>query len=240
NFQCMKGKYYMNDEYNYIDVDEEEWKNNFSKTLNNLIFANNTNYSQLAVAIGVDIKTVNNYIKGKSIPTAVTLMKIARYFDVSVDFLVTGIQPDCKYSVNTLRELINLIANFDIKLNHADNIGKNYKSVSITIKDSVLAPVITELCMTHKKDFLKHAEKIVSLFGNMKVFEQNLVDYQTFCNLIEDRFLYDRLEKDIEQYGMIMEIYDEIERRKKKWKKMSLSEREEWWRKWLKRHKRIN
>ncbi len=90
NFHCMKEKYYMNDEYN------------FSKILNNLIFVNNINYSQLAVAICVDIKTVNNYIKGKSILTAVTLMKIARYFDVSVDFLVTGIQPDRKYSVNTL------------------------------------------------------------------------------------------------------------------------------------------
>ncbi len=153
---------------------------------------------------------------------------------------MTGTQADCKYSVNTLRELTNLIANFDITLNFPENIGKNYESVSVTVNDPVLAPVITELCMTQEKDFKEHAEKIASSYGNMKVFEQHLVDYQTFCNMIEDRFLYDGLEEEIELYGMIMEIYDEIEERKETWKNMSISDREEWWKNWLKEHNRIN
>lgn len=224
----------------YVNIDEEEWKSSFSKTLKNLALTNNVSYLKLASAIGVDIKTLDNYMKGKNIPNAFTLLKIAKYFDVSIDFLVTGIEVNAKYSAETLRELTNLIANFDVKLNYPDNINKNYESVSITVSDPVLAPVITELCMTHEKDFKEHAEKIASSYGNMKVFDQHLVDYQTFCNMIEDRFLYDGLEEEIEACGMIGEIYDEIEERKAKWAAMSIPEREEWWKNWLKEHGRIN
>lgn len=224
----------------YIDIEEDDWKSAFSKTFQNLVLTTDTSYLKLASAIGVDIKTIDNYMKGKNIPNAFTLLKIARYFNVSVDFLVTGIEVNARYSAETLRELANLIANFDIKLNYPDNINKNYESVSITVSDPILAPVITELCMAHEKDFKEHAEKIASSYGNMKVFDQHLVDYQTFCNMIEDRFLYDGLEEEIEACGMIGEIYDEIEERKVQWANMSESDREEWWKNWLEEHGRIN
>lgn len=224
----------------YVNIEEEEWKTAFAKNLKNLILTTDTSYLKLASAIGVDIKTLDNYTKGKNIPNAFTLLKIAKYFDVSVDYLVTAVQSDYKYSAGTLRELTNLIANFDIKLNYPDNINKNYESVSITVSDPILAPVITELCMTHEADFKEHADKITSAYGNMKVFEQHLVDYKTFCNMIEDRFLYDGLEEEIEACGLIGEIYDEIEERKVKWSTMSIPEREKWWKNWLKEHGRIN
>lgn len=223
-----------------ININEEKWKASFSKNLKNLALTNDVSYLKLASAIDVDIKTLDNYMKGKNIPNALTLLKIAKYFDVSIDFLVTGIQSDCQYSAETLRELTNLIANFDIKLNYPDNINKNYESVSITVSDPVLAPVITELCMTHEKDFKEHAEKIASSYGNMKVFDQHLVDYQTFCNMIEDRFLYDGLEEEIEACGLIAEIDEEIEERKVQWASMSIDDREEWWKNWLEEHGRIN
>ena len=224
----------------YVNIEEEEWKTAFAKNLKNLILTTDTSYLKLASAIGVDIKTLDNYTKGKNIPNAFTLLKIARYFDVSIDYLVTAVQSDYKYSAGTLRELTNLIANFDVKLNYPDNINKNYESVSITVSDPVLAPVITELCMTHEKDFKEHAEKIASSYGNMKVFDKHLVDYQTFCNMIEDRFLYDELEEEIEACGLIGEIYDEIEERKAKWAAMSIDDREKWWKNWLEEHGRIN
>lgn len=224
----------------YIDIEEEEWKTAFAKNLKNLILTTDTSYLKLASAIDVDTKTLDNYIKGKNIPNAFTLLKIARYFDVSIDYLVTAVQSDYKYPAGTLRELTNLIANFDIKLNYPDNINKNYESVSITVSDPILASVITELCMTPEADFKEHADKITSAYGNMKVFDKHLVDYKTFCNMIKDRFLYDELEEEIEAFGMIAEIDDEIEERKAKWADMSISDREEWWKNWLKEHGRIN
>ncbi|MCM1132198.1 MAG: helix-turn-helix domain-containing protein [Ruminococcus flavefaciens] len=225
---------------NIFNVTEKDWKAAFAKNLRNLILTSDTNCPELAFNIGVDTKTLDNYMKGNSLPNAFTLLKIARCFNISVDYLVTGVHSDYKYSAGTLRELANLIANFDIRLNLTENINKYCESVSLTVHDRILAHIITELCMTPEADFKEHADKIVSAYGNMKVFEKHLVDYKTFCNMIEDRFLYDGLEEEIEACGMITEIYDEIEERKVQWAGMSDSDREEWWKNWLKEHGHIN
>lgn len=44
--------------------------------------------SDLAAATGIDQRTISNYETGKTSPDAYALIKIADFFDVSIDYLV--------------------------------------------------------------------------------------------------------------------------------------------------------
>lgn len=217
------------------EMEEKRWKKEFSDTLNKLLSDNGISINQLANVIETDPKTIRNYINQKSIPTAIILMKIADYFNVSVDYLVTGGKTGLTYSARTIRELATLIGNFDIKLNHPDNDNAYYQSVSLTVNDPILASIITELCMTSEKDFRHHVEQVASAYGDLKVFRQRFVDYGTFQNLIKDRYIFDDFD-DLDSFT----AEDELNSRREKWEKMSLFEREQWWQNWLEEHDLIN
>ena len=223
---------------NFGNEEEEAlWKKAFSKTLNDLIFKHDTNINELAIAINADPKTIRNYINQKSVPTAIILMKIADYFNVDTDYLVTGGKTGREYTFSKkIYELAVMIKNLDIKLNNIDQLDDgNYQSVSVTINDPVLAPIIIELCMTPEKDFISHVEKIISKYNNMETSDQHFNDYAIFQNLIKDRYIFDGYDA--------MDNFtadDEIEERREKWEKMSPAEREEWWKNWLKENGGIN
>ena len=44
--------------------------------------------SDLATATGIDQRTISNYETGKTSPDAYALIKLADFFDVSIDYLV--------------------------------------------------------------------------------------------------------------------------------------------------------
>ena len=44
--------------------------------------------SDLAEATGIDQRTISNYETGKTYPDAYSLIKLADFFDVSIDYLV--------------------------------------------------------------------------------------------------------------------------------------------------------
>ena len=44
--------------------------------------------SDLAAATGIDQRTISNYETGKTYPDAYALIKLANFFDVSIDYLV--------------------------------------------------------------------------------------------------------------------------------------------------------
>ena len=44
--------------------------------------------SDLAAATGIDQRTISNYETGKTYPDAYALIKLADFFDVSIDYLV--------------------------------------------------------------------------------------------------------------------------------------------------------
>lgn len=44
--------------------------------------------SDLAAATGIDQRTISNYETGKTSPDAFALIKLADFFDVSIDYLV--------------------------------------------------------------------------------------------------------------------------------------------------------
>ncbi len=221
----MKSEEYIKEENNF--------KEEFSKTLKALIDERKISANQLAYDINIDPKSAYSYISGDSIPTIIILIRLADYLNVSIDYLVTGGKTGREYPFSKkIYELAVLIKNIDIKLNNIYDLDdSNYQSVSVTVNDPVLAPIITELCLTPEKDFINHAEKIISKYKNMETSAKHLADYETFENIIKDRYIFD-------EYDAMDNFTadDEIEERREKWEKMSPAEREQWWTDWLKEH----
>ena len=60
--------------------------------------------SDLANATGIDQRTISNYETGKTSPDAYALIKLADFFDVSIDYLVGRTSVD--FSSSTKREKI--------------------------------------------------------------------------------------------------------------------------------------
>ena len=62
----------------------------FGSTLKHLLETNNVKQEELAIDISVDESLISKYINNKSQPSINNLIKIANYFDVSLDYLLTG------------------------------------------------------------------------------------------------------------------------------------------------------
>ena len=61
--------------------------------------------SDLAAATGIDQRTISNYETGKTSPDAYALIKLADFFDVSIDYLVGR----TKIDVSTEEKRIQII-----------------------------------------------------------------------------------------------------------------------------------
>lgn len=66
----------------------------FKDRLNSLLAARSLTYGKLAHAIGASRQSVQTWGSGRSVPTAPNLYKLASYFEVSPDWLKTGIHPE--------------------------------------------------------------------------------------------------------------------------------------------------
>ena len=60
----------------------------FKYRLRNLRFEKNLTGEQLANAIGVKKTTISTWENGKAFPEIGTLIKLANYFDVSIDYIL--------------------------------------------------------------------------------------------------------------------------------------------------------
>ena len=65
--------------------------------------------SDLAAATGIDQRTISNYETGKTSPDAYALIRLADYFDVSIDYLVGRTSNDISVEEKRYR-IINKIA----------------------------------------------------------------------------------------------------------------------------------
>ena len=66
----------------------------FSETLTALLTDRKVSRIKLAKHLGLTNQAVSAYTLGKIFPDYENLLKIAKYFDVSLDYLVTGIRPE--------------------------------------------------------------------------------------------------------------------------------------------------
>ncbi len=217
-------------------IDEQQWKESLSKILITLIQQKEVTMNKVANEINIDPKTFRNYVEGKNIPTAINLQKIAEYFEVSTDFLVTGGKTEIGYSDKTILELATILKNFNVRV-EKDNTAED--SITLKIKDKVISMIIKELYHSSgNKNFDKIADKLAKYYGKMKVFNHSLVDYATFHNLIRHEYIYHDLEDDIMEcvdengnncLGIDPYTFEEIEKREAEWEQMTSLERESWW-----------
>lgn len=73
-----------------------------SNILKKLIERKGITQSELASYLNVKPQTISMYCSGKSFPEFQTLIKLAEYFEVSLDYLVTGKRNENRYLRNTL------------------------------------------------------------------------------------------------------------------------------------------
>ncbi|MCM1506453.1 MAG: helix-turn-helix domain-containing protein [Ruminococcus flavefaciens] len=221
--------------------EEQAWQKEFSETLKKLMERDkkdkNLSANKLASKIGIDSKSIYNYLSGQSTPTIITLMRLADHFGVDIDKLVTGMKTGVQYSSRKeIYKLAERLSGIDMTINDFDSLDNNgCQSVSVTINDKFLAPIIIELCLTPKKDFISHAEKVISKYADMETSENYLADFETFQNLIKDRYISDEFE-----YGIFDFDEDISEKCNEQWEEMSDEQRAEWWKNWLKEHDHIN
>ena len=64
--------------------------------------------SDLAAATGIDQRTNSNYETGKSNPDSDALIRLADFFNVSIDYLVGRVQQDFYYSQNKKKFIENI------------------------------------------------------------------------------------------------------------------------------------
>lgn len=81
----------------------------FAETLKKLTHKKGITQAALARHLGVKPQTVSAYYTGRAYPEFMTLVKIASYFDVSVDYLITGEYPEDKKERKELKLSVDAI-----------------------------------------------------------------------------------------------------------------------------------
>lgn len=74
----------------YVYSASDRYDAHFASTLRMLMEQNGTMQKQLAEFVGIRLQTLARYCSGETQPNGDKLLKIAEYYDVTVDYLLTG------------------------------------------------------------------------------------------------------------------------------------------------------
>ena len=67
-----------------------DYASRFSANLIELMAAHNITQKNLAICLNITPAEVSNYVHGKRIPGSINLLKIAWFFSVPMEYLLTG------------------------------------------------------------------------------------------------------------------------------------------------------
>lgn len=76
----------------------------FTKVFADLVKSSNLTQTEIAKGIGVTQQTISSYKHGRITPDLETLIKIAEFFNVSMDYLLTGVRAENK----SVQEILKL------------------------------------------------------------------------------------------------------------------------------------
>jgi len=135
------------------------YDNIFSSTLREVMMCHpetgeKTTQKALAEAVGIRPQTISLYLDGSTQPNADNLFKIARYFNVSVDFLLTGVSSENK----AIHETFGLSEAAVNMLKYANKLDKD--------GDTPIMPLINDLFSD--KDFYQFLEDMAFKADNLR------------------------------------------------------------------------
>jgi len=146
-----------------------------------------TTLKELAEAIGIRQQTVSLYKNGETQPTPETLVKIAEFFGVSVDYLLTGISSENK----AINEELGLSED-------AIDMLKRAKDADSFDGGPVLIETVNELLSD--RDLYDFLDDVVLKSSQIKAVMEGNVDRSHMGNIdLEGYFIWD-LQKYIEEF----------------------------------------
>lgn len=90
---------------------------NFLKNLTHLMEINNMSRNDLAKAVGIAPSTVNSwYNRGYENISLKTLLKLSRFFNITIDELVDGSIADNYKELNEIKRIKEFLKKYEIKL----------------------------------------------------------------------------------------------------------------------------
>ena len=88
----------------------------FRRTVKELMQKNNVTGVQLAEVVGVNKSTISEWLNGKYLPSGIRIVKIAKYFHVSVSYLIgkDTTTYETPTTITTIDEAIDFLNHFNI------------------------------------------------------------------------------------------------------------------------------
>lgn len=139
----------------------------FSENLKYLIKKNNIKQIELAQYLGMSKSAISNYLTGEHPPRTKTLMRIASYFDVSLESLIEQKVNEAEISFNEEGKLVYNIPLFHKQL-YSDNIIYRSENYIGTITSPI--PVFKDLECYALKSYDDSMKKFGISFGSLVIF----------------------------------------------------------------------
>ena len=216
-----------------IEFDEVAFKKSFGENLNSLILSKGLTVNKVATGTGIDGKSLRSYTKGESVPTAISIYKLATYLEVTADYLIFGCNPNSSFSPTTIASLGALVK--DCKLTY-DRQASDDDTLVIRVNDHILSTILKELLFAKGAPRYDNVvDYLVKHFGDVKSIHGQLVDYHMFSHLVRQEFLYQNIDKEDITYNadgsqsLNWDDHDELILRSEQWDQMDEEEHEAWW-----------
>ena len=171
----------------------EKVKSHFSRMLKNLIQQRGITFEELASHIGVTKQTVSNYCLGKSVPNYDVLIKIAEYFSVSGDFLLTGVRVQDKADSEKLGlsgEAIRLLKSCD---------ENTLEVINVLLSDKKFYSLLQKINV----EFNANVERVFNLLQIPEVRHLAMTEEfnnETLGEFLCNSFIVDSITRSIQEY----------------------------------------
>lgn len=187
-------------------VSIDNYNKPFPTTLRSLIERKKTTITAVADYIKVSRQAVSQYQDGSTQPNAETVVKIAEYFNVSTDYLLTGNNRDVDESLNIACDVTGLSAEAIkniIEWKNGDlfaSIDRSYEKLDFLRSGNVESFVETIDSLIISPDF-------PMLLNNIILYKRAVLEFQKTENELID--VRKRFENDIDWINETIDEYDE-------------------------------
>ena len=174
--------------------------------LRKLIEDTGVSQTELAAAIGVTRQAVNSYTLGNTVPNSDVLLNIAKYFDVSSDYLL-GLS-DVKSVDVTKKEICDIIGLSEKSINNFEMLNQ-IKKLEKVFSDLSLLTLSEKNCSPNKIDYMHYRleNKFFSYIDVINYFAENFTKYWDGIEVLRD---IATLSTECDPYDIGEEIEEEL------------------------------